>query len=611
MQFRSILSLVLVGAACAAASEMTLLGRDEAARRLAAVENRMAPMGLAQTYNGPRARVAMWIWSDKYTYREGESLTLRWTVKPNGDLYPYTVFLYRQNNQTGKKTYFPGGGEEPTDIHGRTARDGFQPVQMESVNKGVLIGAGGRFPALAMPAEYGMHTFALELRDYTGTRPLKTAYMKVGVVRGSAELSGDITSDRTLTNDTAWNLRGLVAVKNGATLTIEPGTFIFGVPGTPPAVLLVTQSGKIRARGTRARPIVMTSGLPIGRRNRGDWGGLIMLGRAPINVPANSGGNQNAAGTFYIEGLNTTPDGQYGGDDPNWDCGSLEYVRVEFAGSILSPNNEVNSITWGACGKATVAHHLQASYGLDDAFEWFGGSSDARYLVGNMGRDDYLDFQLGYTGRVQYLIALQSPDYPGNRGIEGDNSEYNAASEPFSAPVVYNATFIGSGVAGFDESNSPGIYLRRGSRGSFNNLVVTNFYSACMEIADAATQTQADAGNLTMNGVLCYNNNLRNSAPNTLEGQITHAYSLSYARGEKGNGAGKNFLVADPLLSAPFEYNDPDFSPLFGSPVFRAGWVQPPDDGFFDQSARFLGAMGDEDWTEEWTSFFVESDLAP
>ena len=80
-------------------------------------------------------------------------------------------------------------------------------------------------------------------------------------------------------------------------------------------------------------------------------------------------------------------------------------------------------------------------------------------------------------------------------------------------------------------------------------------------------------------------------------------------KGQKGNGAGKNFMVADPLFSRPFEYSDPDFAGLFGSPLFRAGWVAPPDDGFFDQTAKFIGGIGDEDWTEEWTSFLVDTDI--
>jgi len=581
--------------------------------RRAAVESSGGSHAVSEIYNGPRTKISMWIWSDKYVYQPGESLTLKWTVKSNGDLYPYTVFVYRQNNQTGAKTYYPGGGAAPTDINGNTLAQGFQPMQMTDVTKGILIGGGGKFSALTIPSgELGMHTLVVQLRDYTGTRPLKTSYMKIGVVGQSKDLTGDIISDTTLTNDTLWNVKGGVFVKGGATLTIQPGTFIFGAPGTPPSLILITQSGKIMAKGTKSRPIVMTSAQPFGGRSRGDWAGLVMLGKAPINVGAHTNGNSNAAGTFYIEGLNTTPDGLYGGSDPNHNCGTLEYVRVEYAGFVLSPNNEINSFTWGGCGSDTVAAHLQANYGLDDTFEWFGGTMDAKYLVGGNGRDDYTDFQLGYVGRIQFVIGYQSPDFPGNRGIEGDNSEYNSAATPYSNPTIFNATYIGTGNPGYDESDAPGIFLRRGARGSYNNIVVTNFYSACMEIfpdKDGSTAAQANAGKLTMNGILCYHNNIGKSGGSTLAEQITEPYSLAFAQGVKGNSAGKNFMVADPLLTRPFEYSDPDFGTLFSSPVFRAGWVQPPDDGFFDQSAQFVGAMGDVDWTEEWTSFLVEKDI--
>jgi hypothetical protein len=401
---------------------------------------------------------------------------------------------------------------------------------------------------------------------------------------------------------------------------------VVGQPGTtPPSALIITVNGKINASGTKSRPIIMTSSLPFGQRSRGDWGGLVMLGKAPINVGGNIPGGtgicpaegcKNPPGTFYIEGLVGNADSVYGGTDPNHNCGTLRYVRVEFAGTILSPNNELNSFTWGGCGKQTVAEHLQAIYGKDDSFEWFGGTMDAKWLVGGLGADDFTDFQLGWTGRVQFGLMYQSPDSPGNRGIEGDNSEYDQAGLPYSNPTFYNVSYFGSGNPGFDEANAPGIFLRRGSRGSFNNLVVSNFYSPCLDINDATTQAQADLGNLTMNGILCWNNNLGAKGANTLEGQLlvtglaSAAYNLAYAQGTKGNGAAKNLVVADPLAARPFEYSDPDFVGLFSSPIFRAGWVQPPDDGFFDQSVRFLGGIGDDDWTEEWTFWVIETDIA-
>ena len=583
----------------------------------------VASIGLAQqsptgkaaaVYNGPRTKVSMFIWSDKYVYQAGQGLTLKWTVKTNGDLYPYTVFAYRQNNQTGVKTYLPAGTTAVTDAAGNTATQGFQPSALADSTKGVVIGSGGLYPAVTVPDELGMHTIVVELRDYAATRVLKSAYMKIGVVKATTTITGDITSDRTLTNDTLWNLDGIVFVKNNATLTIEPGTFVIGQAGsTPSSALIITQSGKINASGTKSRPIIMTSAQPFGQRARGDWGGLVMLGKAPINVGGNiasgicpASGCNNAAGTFFIEGLVGNADTLYGGADPNHSCGVLKYVRVEYAGAILSPNNELNSFTWGGCGKGTVAEHLQAIYGKDDSFEWFGGNNDAKWLVGGLGADDFIDYQLGYTGRIQFGLMYQSPDAPGNRGIEGDNSEYNQAATPFSNPTIYNVTFYGSGSQGFDETNSPGLFLRRGARSSLSNILVTNFFSSCIDISDAATQAQATAGNIVMNGILCYNNNKGANGVNTIAGQNPAAFNAAFA-----GVANRNFVVADPLVARPFTYSDPDFSGLFASPLFRAGAVTPPDDGFFDQSAQFIGGIGDDDWTLEWTSWLVEEDVKP
>jgi hypothetical protein len=562
-------------------------------------------------YAGPEQRIAMFIWSDKYAYKPGDALTLRWTVKTNGDLYPYTVFAFRQNNQNGKKFYLPGGTEDVVDINGSTLAQGFQPTQVKDVAKAVLIGQGGTFPTLTVPNELGMHTLVVQLRDYTGTRVLKAAYMKIGVVSEQVTVSAPITTDTTWTNTKSYLVSGIVTVKNNATLTIEPGTVVQGAAGSQPAsALLVTRNGKINATGSQSRPIIMTSAQPFGQRKRGDWGGLVMLGKAPINVAANTNGNTNGAGTFFIEGLNATDDGLYGGSDANHSCGTLSYVRVEYAGSILSPNNELNSFTWGGCGKDTVANHLQAIFGLDDSFEWFGGNMDAKYLVGGLGADDYVDYQLGFTGRIQYGMFYQSPDARGNRGIEGDNSEFDNAAQPASNPTMFNLTFIGSGQPGFDEAASPGLFLRRASRGSFNNIVITNFYSGGVDISDANSQAQMDAGNISMNGILLWNNNRAANGAATLDGQIVSAPTLAFAQGTRGAGNGKNFVVGNPLMLRPLEFSDPDFRGTFSSPLFRAGWIAPPDDGFFDQTATFIGGIGDENWMEEWTSFLVDTDIA-
>jgi len=154
---------------------------------------------------------------------------------------------------------------------------------------------------------------------------------KLGIVVVSKQVtvSEAITSDTTWTNTKSYLVGGIVPVKNNATLTIELGTIVHGASGSqPPSVLLITRNGRLIADGTRSRPIILTSAQAFGRRARGDWGGLIMLGKASINVGADTAGNNNAAGTFYIQELNATDDGLYGGADPNHNCGTLRYVRV-------------------------------------------------------------------------------------------------------------------------------------------------------------------------------------------------------------------------------------------------------------------------------------------
>lgn len=536
---------------------------------------------------------AMWVWADKYVYRPGEQLTVRWTVKPNNDLYPYTIVAYRQNNQTGAKSYLPANDGTATDFFGNTPDQGFRIVRLPEANKATVA-------TVTVPEEFGMHTLVVQLRDYTGTRVVKTAYFKFGVVRATIELTSAITENRTLTSDNAYSIRGIVTVRNNATLTVQPGTFILGQPGSqPPSVLLVATNGKLVAEGTRSRPIIMTSSQPIGQRQRGDWGGLLMLGLAPINDPA---------GFLSIEGLPELPETRYGGTDPNHSCGSLRYVRVEFAGALLRPNEETNSFTWGGCGKGTKSEYIQAHYGLDDSFEWFGGTNDAKYIVGTYGADDYIDGQIGWSGRIQHGVMVANDDLS-NRGIEMDNYERDFAAKPLGKPSIYNVSFVGGGARGFDEADAPCLYFRRGAGGAYNNLLCYNWITRTVGGANIADSIQPNitSGDFSANGLLSWNNGFNTSpaAPNTLDGQVTADFRTFFG------AAARQTVIADPLLRRPLERSNPDFRPLTGSPVFRANWIQPPDDGFFDQWATWIGGFGDFDWTEEWTNFAQEQDLRP
>lgn len=564
--------------------------------------------------NPPASELSLWIWTDKYIYMPGQQMTLRGSYRNNGDTQNYVTFVYIQNNQTGKKIYFTNAGSvmTPQSIFGNTPDQidmgTRRPIGLsrDYSPRSLIVGSGGtvlRTP-YTIPNELGMHTVVVELRDDHGGRVLKSAYFKISVVDEIVEVSGNITSDTTWVNTKSYNLNGVVFVKQGATLTIEPGTIVTGEPGSQPASsLFVTTSGKLMAAGTRSRPITFTSKLPFGERNAGDWGGLVLLGAAPVNWPTGFGN---------IEGLPPSDDTEYGGDDPSHDCGTLTYVRVEFAGAEFAPNNEINAITFGGCGSDTVAHHLQAKYGLDDLFEWFGGTMDASYLVGTYGQDDFLDVQIGWTGRLQHAVCVAGLDQQGNRGIESDNNEADYAATPVTKPQVYNVTMVGAGdtyTEGFDEGTGvAGAYFRRGSGGSYNNVLLYNWVNTGFVVLD---QESINNGALTVDGLLMWNNGLMSGRMNTMADQVLDPLGSKDNLGPEFLPDQANVMIADPDLVRPLQLSDPDFRPRGGGPVFRANWNLPPDDGFFDQSANYLGAFGDERWDEEWVQYHVEGEIGP
>ncbi len=208
-------------------------------------------------------------------------------------------------------------------------------------------------------------------------------------------------SVRTLSKDTVYVLSGWYFVDSTAAMVIPAGTLILGDSASA-GTLVVRRGGKFNAAGTLAEPIVFTSGKPAGTRRPGDWGGVIVLGKAPTNQPA----------TKQIEGgFGTTADNSaaYGGADPEDSSGVLRYIRIEFAGIAFSQDNESNGLTLGGVGRKTVVDHIQVSFGNDDDFEFFGGTVDAKYLVGWRTLDDCLDSDFGYAGRVQFVYIKRDP----------------------------------------------------------------------------------------------------------------------------------------------------------------------------------------------------------
>lgn len=330
---------------------------------------------------------------------------------------------------------------------------------------------------------------------------------------GAAVINADITTNRTLSNDTVYTLSGFIKVTNGATLTIEPGTRIVGDFGNVGSSLFITRGARIIANGTAAEPIVFSSSRPVGTRQAGDWGGLVIIGNA----------TSNRSGTVVLEGTGTGPSNPQqvysGGTTDTDNSGTLRYVRVEFAGYATATDAELNSFTFAAVGSGTTMEYLQVMNGLDDSFEWFGGTADAKYLVSYESGDDHFDMSEGFRGRLQYLIAYQSklvipragagnsssdPQGIENDGCAGAGCDLGQNSTPLNVPIVANFTLVGPG-AGTDidpTSGGYGLVLRRGTGGYYVNGLVTRWPKAGLSLRDAATQTRITEGNFDARNIL-------------------------------------------------------------------------------------------------------------
>jgi serine/threonine protein kinase len=287
-------------------------------------------------------------------------------------------------------------------------------------------------------------------------------------------LSGDIDEDATLGCDREYLLQYETRVNPGVTLTIEPGTVLRGDSETK-GLLLVQPGGRLIAEGTPERPIVFTSERPAPHAQPGDWGGVLLLGRAPINVPR-----------AQVEGIERG--GEFGGTDPDDDSGVLRYVRIEYAGKELAPNNELNGLTLAGIGRGTTIDHVQVLATTDDCFELFGGTVDADHLICDDPGDDGFDFDLGYRGRLEALIVRdRNPDGPGN-GFEIDSDPTGAGLEPRTRPVIQHATLCGHAGA---RSPSFGLVVRHAASAEVHDLLITGFDHA-LDLRDVETTLDAD-----------------------------------------------------------------------------------------------------------------------
>lgn len=401
---------------------------------------------------------------------------------------------------------------------------------------------------------------------------------------GPLIVRGTIGTDTTWTADREVLLEGAVFVAAGATLTIEPGTRIYGSSATN-GTLVVARDGRILAVGTREAPIVMTSDQRDGDRARGDWGGLIINGAAPLNIP---GG--------VAEGEGDT--GEYGGTDPNDDSGVLRYVRVEFAGAEISPDNELNGIAFQGVGDRTEVDFVQVHLNKDDGVEFFGGTVNAKHVVCTGIADDSFDWTDGWTGKGQFWIAQQRGD-DADQGIEADNNGENNDLTPVSDPTLFNLTLIGDPDTDQGDESDIGILLREGTRATIANSIVMGFKDYGLDIDNAATYANAENGVLRFTNSI-FHRNLKGAFDDDRDRGEPAALSFS-TRDFASSQAG--LIEEDPMLGAPYDHEALDCNPAAGSPALTAARATPPNDGFFEV-ANYLGACdANDDWYRGWTTF--------
>ncbi|GAB6009827.1 hypothetical protein [Dysgonomonas reticulitermitis] len=452
-----------------------------------------------------------------------------------------------------------------------------------------------------------------------------------GTEIGNGEQSFVIKESHTIKKGT-YVLKGWVYIEDGAILTIEPGTIIKGDKATK-AALIARKGGKLIANGTASAPIIFTSNQAKGSRKPGDWGGVILCGRAKNNIDIVNG--------MPIEGGPVAP---HGGSNDDDNSGVLSYVRIEFAGIPFATDQEINGLTLGSVGRGTQIDHVQVSYSGDDSFEWFGGTVNAKYLVAYHGWDDDFDTDNGYSGKLQFLLGVKNPkiaDQSLSNGFESDNNANATTDAPYTSPVFSNVTLVGPVGQASDFANttqyingngltSPdggrlGIFqaavqIRRNSRlNLFNSVAIGYPVGLILDNQKGSTQQSATNGNLKIQnnvfaGMTVLGSDINKQSPtwtdqlSTDGTNITDPASASFSSTFFSLGANSNATTSPNLKQPNSTVASPNYGPNTGSPLL--GKAKFTDtmllDSFFTKvtySGAFASSSDSDNWMLGWTNF--------
>ena len=372
-------------------------------------------------------------------------------------------------------------------------------------------------------------------------------------IPNTTTLTGSINTTTTLTSDKVWTLKGYVYVTDGAKLIIQPGTTIVSDIAEKGA-LCIERGAQLIAEGTAARPIVFTSGRLDGQKQPGDWGGIVILGRAKTNrssEPTIEGGIGRA----------------YGGTNNADNSGVIRWVRIEYAGVAAMPNSEINALTLGAVGSGTTIENVQTIYSNDDAFEFFGGTVNVNNLYAYATADDDFDFDFGYTGTVTNSIAKREPLFVDNgdagNGVECDNDGTGSSAQPFTHPKLNNMILVGPFSSTALANHNFGLRWRRATQFTITNSKILGYQKGGFSIESNETaQSYKD-------GVSKFQNNEIQTFDPLLNFRSTSNLFTAIQIKERALGEGNK--------EVSYDINQMN---VLSKPIWTIGWTRFPVKGY-------------------------------
>ena len=465
----------------------------------------------------------------------------------------------------------------------------------------------------------------------------------VGAVSNTITLSGKITKDTTLLAKDVNYLSGIVYVTKGVTLTVQEGAKVMGKSGTDVAALVICRGAKLVAKGTAEKPIIFTSAAA--NPASGDWGGIVLLGTASVNQSLTWKGTAYKGLTSVEGGINDASVGYGLAGSGDTEYPTANNVRIEYAGYAYQPDNELNSLTMAAVGSGTTIDHIQVTYAKDDAYEWFGGTVNCKYLIAYKTQDDDFDTDFGYSGKVQFGIVLRDSliaDISNSEAFESDNDGNGSDFTPKTTAVFSNITAIGPRInPASGKGNNlyyAGAQIRRNSGISIQNAIFAGWPRALVIDESKVTTNGSTYKNLTDSVTRIKNVTLAGNtvdllyvgksgaSTNKTDADLLAVFSTPFYNNTILSSSEPNILK----LIQPFNYSNPDFTPYASAGPATSGNLSTAfgtlglntsldyksngsfsdallQDAFFDKTATFRGAVAtsgvNQAWWRGWTSW--------